>query len=337
MSGAEALAGAGVPHERITLLGSHAADPARMRARDAVARWSRFRYVSVAPPTRLPPQRDVDLSGGEWRRELLPADAEWPASWTAFERRKFLSSLGTHDGTQLLKFDGLGHYGDAVRDRSRELAELGFSPPVSDAGDGFSAYRFVAGTPMRAADATGEVLRRIAAYCAARAQHIRVPAAETVALKQLVAVNWRAAFGHEMAPPELTVERPVIADARMQPQEWVRGADGTIWKTDAAGHGDDHFFPGPTDIAWDLAGTVIEWDLDADRTAFLLAEYRRLTADDAETRLPGYLLAYALFRLGYSEMAADAMRGSEEEMRLRRDAERYRSRARALREFSAVA
>ena len=34
-------------------------------------------------------------------------------------------------------------------------------------------------------------------------------------------------------------------------------------------HGDDHFFPGPTDIAWDLAGTIVEWELApaVDRTA----------------------------------------------------------------------
>ena len=336
LSVAEALAAAGVPRERITLLGSCASqsvDASRMRARDAAARWARFRYVSVAPPSRLPRECGVELSGGEWRRHFLPGDAEWLASWTAFERRKFLA----RDGGRIFKFEGLGHYGEAVRERSRALAQMGFSPAVADAGDGFAAYQFVTGIPLRAADANEEVLRRIAAYCAARAKHLRVPAAETAALTQLITVNWREAFGEEVTAPALAVERPVIADARVQPHEWVRAADGTIWKADAASHGDDHFFPGPTDIAWDLAGAIIEWELDAESAAFLLSEYRRRSRDDAEARLPGYLLAYALFRLGYCEMAADAMRGSPEEPRLRRDAARYRRYAQGLRENSVAA
>ena len=32
-------------------------------------------------------------------------------------------------------------------------------------------------------------------------------------------------------------------------------------KVDAAAHGDDHGFPGPVDVAWDLAGAVVEWEL----------------------------------------------------------------------------
>jgi len=127
----------------------------------------------------------------------------------------------------------------------------------------------------------------------------------------------------------------------MHPHEWVRAADGAAdrktWKTDAASHGDDHFFPGPTDIAWDLAGAIVEWELDAAASAFLLAEYRRRSGDDAEARLPGYLLAYALFQLGYAEMAADAMRGGEEEVRLRHDAQRYRRWARNLRPLTVAA
>jgi hypothetical protein len=333
LSVAEALVAAGVPRENVTLLGSHAADPEKMRARDAAARWERFRYLSVASPTRLPQEHGEELSGGEWRRRFFPNEREWPASWTSFERRKFSS----RDGRVLFKFEGFGRHGEAVWERGRVLAEADFSPAVREAGDGFLAYDFVAGTPLRAEDADESVLRRMAAYCAARVELMCVPAAETAGLEQLVAVNWREAFGHEISTPRLLVERAVIADGKMQPYEWVRANDGRSWKVDAAGHGDDHFFPGPTDIAWDLAGAIVEWQLDPAASSFFLAEYCRISGDDCSARLPGYLLAYALFRLGYCEMAADAMRGSEEEVRLRRDAERYRRFALQLGEVSVAA
>ena len=46
--------------------------------------------------------------------------------------------------------------------------------------------------------------------------------------------------------------------------------------------------------------------------------------DDAKPRMPAFLIAYAAFRVGYCKMAAEAMRGMEEEVRLQRDYIRYR-------------
>ena len=99
-------------------------------------------------------------------------------------------------------------------------------------------------------------------------------------------------------------------------------APGT--KTDAVSHGNDHFFPGPTDIAWDLAGVIVEWQLDSiSRTAFL-DRYRRQSADDPSGRLCAYELTYALARLGFSRVTAHAMARSPEEPRLLADCARYR-------------
>ena len=315
LSVAEALVGAGVPQSDITLIGSHEVDAARMCARDAAARWACFRFVATAP--FVTPAGAVELSGGAWRAEL--PEAEWPAAWTQFERRKFRL------GETLCKFEGLGHYGDAVRDRARRLAELGFSPGVRGEQDGFTAYEFVNGQPLVAKDADEAMLRRMAEYCAVRAREFPAENIDTTALRQLVQVNWREAFGGEVAAPALPVERPVIVDGRTQPHEWLRAPDGRIVKTDAAEHGDDHFSPGPTDIAWDLAGAIVEWGLDSAGAAFLLGDYLRLSGDDAQRRIADYRLAYTLFRLGYCTMAAEATRGSDEEARLRRDAARYRA------------
>ncbi|HSE49361.1 MAG TPA: hypothetical protein VLA96_09165, partial [Terriglobales bacterium] len=295
---AEALERAGVARERITLVGSHTVDAARLCARDAAQRWTRFRFEAVAGPRRVP-------QGREW----CPKQP----GWRQFERRKYLSP----DGKTLFKFEGLGRYGDAVVARARALAEEGFSPAVERAGDGFAAYEFVPGGPMRAEGLDQDVIRRMAEYCAARARLFPADEGSTGALAEMVAVNSREGLGRE-ASAELVVERPVIADGKMQPHEWIREG-GKVWKTDGASHGDDHFFPGPTDIAWDLAGASVEWEMDAATEEELLAEYRRASGDDARGRIVGWKTAYVLFRLGYCEMAASA---GEEGMR--EEAERYR-------------
>jgi hypothetical protein len=52
-----------------------------------------------------------------------------------------------------------------------------------------------------------------------------------------------------------------------------------------------------------------------------------LSGDDSWERLPDYLLGYAVFRMAWSKMAAQASAGEFDETLLRRDYERYRSKA----------
>jgi hypothetical protein len=113
----------------------------------------------------------------------------------------------------------------------------------------------------------------------------------------------------------------------MQPYEWELAEDGRLLKHDGLSHGDDHFFPGPCDIAWDLAGAIVEWDMDKHQRAEFLSRYRDLTDDCPEARLPDYLLTYAVFRMAWSKMAAEASWGSFDETLLRRDYQRYRTKA----------
>jgi hypothetical protein len=107
----------------------------------------------------------------------------------------------------------------------------------------------------------------------------------------------------------------IVTDGRMQPEEWIATTEGEVLKVDAGTHGDDHFLPGPIDIAWDLAGAIVEWDLLRDAQHMLVAEYYRLTGDDPTKRLPAFVIAYNVFRLAYCKMAQLAMRGSAEEQR----------------------
>jgi hypothetical protein len=127
-------------------------------------------------------------------------------------------------------------------------------------------------------------------------------------------------------PAHLTprCERPVITDSRMTPHEWLRTSRGEILKVDACTHGDDHFYPGPTDIAWDLAGAVIEFGLEAGERGALLAAYRSAAGEDPRSRLPAHEIAYAAFRACHAGMAAFASPDPDEARRLRAAAARYR-------------
>jgi hypothetical protein len=147
-------------------------------------------------------------------------------------------------------------------------------------------------------------------------------------LNEMTAFNFAMIANRELARrPELVVERPVIADSRMMPYEWIKlDSGGQPLKLDCAAHGDNHFLPGPVDIAWDVAGTIVEWRLDGDSADYFLKCYERASGDRAGNRLQEYLLAYSAFQAGYSMMAVSALAESdiEEEKRLLRDYEQYR-------------
>ena len=318
LSVGDALVGAGVPRASITILCSRDPDPHSLVARDAAARWPSFRVVAASERTCVPAET-VDVGGGQWRRLWFPDPAEQPPSWTHMERMKLLST----DGRWLHKFQGLGRYGQEVCQRDRLLAAAGFGVAPAEVSAGFARYPVVSFEPLRARELSAEVLRRMAEYCAFRS--LAFPAEiEGERLEDMVRHNVRVEFGVELdLPAECFVpEHPVLVDGRMLPHEWVRGRD-TIVKTDASTHGNDHFFPGPADIAWDLAGAMVEWEMDEAASATLLREFERASGDAAQPRVPAYLLAYSVFRACYCKMAAHALRGSEEADRLLRAAERY--------------
>jgi hypothetical protein len=172
-----------------------------------------------------------------------------------------------------------------------------------------------------AGDISPEVLTRMAQYCAFRRRSFAVELTDLSALQQMARHNLRE-LGLD-SPVELRLEHPIIADGRMQPHEWLVTNEGRLLKTDSGSHGDDHFFPGPTDIAWDLAGAIVEWRMNEQQARDFIDLYRCASGDDPTARIDGFVKAYAVFRAAYCLMAANAMRGSDEEPRLQRAAEDY--------------
>jgi hypothetical protein len=321
----EALVEIGVPSHRITFLCSRPVDPSTLLAPEAPTRWAVFRTVACPPTSRVPKSAGEYLVGDAWRRLVYDDESEWPASWTQLERLKFLSS----DRTRLVKFEGLGAYGAEAMRRAVALFEDGWGPHAVDEGDGFVSYA-MAGRPLHRDPGTEfvRVLDRIARYCAARVRLFRRPGGDDdgAELLAMLRTNVLEEFGRDLPATWIpVVEHPVIADARMQPHEWVRSASGSVLKVDGVAHGDDHVFPGWTDVAWDLAGTMVEWGLDPGASDWFLQCYRRASGEDPRGRIGPYLRAYAVFRMAYSKMAAMAVGPGEESERLARDYRRYRA------------
>jgi hypothetical protein len=311
---AEALVTAGVARERITLLSTSAIDSPS--SSDGLA--FRARVASGAAP--MPRGASTTLAPGEWRARFLEIDAEPPPCWPLLERAKALSI----DGRRLYKFEGLGGYGVRARERAELLARSGFGPAVRDGGDGWVTYDVVAGRSCGARDLDEAAIDRIADYCAWRSSALALRSADLGELVDMLHTNVHAAFGRELPRGfALDVARPVLADARMHAFEWIHAKNGALVKADGVSHGDDALFPGPTDIAWDLAGAMVEWRMPASAADRLLRRYTQRSGDDARARAASYTTAYAVHRFALSTMASAAARDEIERARFDVDARRY--------------
>ncbi len=326
---AERLVECGVSCDRIQMIGSREVDPATLRAENAHARWRRFRFHVMQNAPLVPAGAGESLSGGTWRRYFPCDECTMPATWPTLEVAKFL----TLDGASLFKFEGLGHYGAAVGARAQLLAENGFSPRYLGNRNGFGLYKLVSGRMLTARDLSPKFLERMAEYLAFRAANFAASAQQSPELEKMLCWNWQTEFGEELSPDEshLSAIRVVTCDARMMPHEWLCIEQGELLKLDAVSHGDNHFFPGPCDIAWDVAGAIIEWEMPPETRSWFVRLYEERSGDSVAGRLPPYLLAYAAFRMGWSSMAALSSHGEYDEALLLRDYRRYREAALHLR------
>ena len=331
---AEALVETGTPHDRIVLVPSSEPNLGALLAADAQARWRRFPTLPLKPTRYVPEDAAQFVGGGEWRRRVFKDmdndESEWPAVWSWTERQKYLSA----DGGRIFRFDGHGHYGKTVRQRSEILAAAGWGPATSSAGNGFSVSPWLDQTRAPVPDRNAVI--QLARYCAFRARHFGCDVSSNLELERMARVNLDRALGVSSSLT-LPIERPVVSDARMMPHEWIRNADGRLLKVDAASHGDDHFYPGPTDIAWDLAGAMVEWRLDRQWSELLVSEYTQVSDDRIDRRLPTYLLAYCVFRLAFSLSAGMSVSKIQERTRFEREAGIYRQRLETLLHLSTAA
>jgi hypothetical protein len=269
----------------------------------------------------------ADVSGGAWRQRTKLT--RLPAAHPHHERRKFLARK---DGTTtLLKFVGYGRYGQRLAERARGAAAAAWAPHTSDARSGWmeAVWR---GEPASEASVTIMDLDHLAEYIAFIAETRQTDAASDIdRLAEMTRLNLEEVCGSGAAravdavgihePPAL-----VSVDGRLRPHEWVRTSERLL-KTDGVEHGDDHFFPGPCDIAWDVAGAIEEWRLGSAAADHLVHRCAAATRDRLlSERLPFYRLAYLSFRAAYTAFCRDQLRGSLEAARFTKEHRHYRSR-----------
>lgn len=351
---AEKAAELGTPDDRIILFPSWEPPGDALLSESARARWSRHRkyttsfeavWIDTGRLTRSLPRGELlDLSAGRWRALFYDGDADYPAVQPQHERRKYLlraaSEAPAGSAPLLAKFAGLGRYGKAALARGERLAAAGFGPPVLGLGHGFLLSAFVPGRPLAASGIDAELIAAVARYLAFVARVL--PASRPVPfdeILEMIRVNTEEGLGPgwtealralERMRPEVSARPTVAIDGRMLPHEWLRTPQGYL-KADGIEHHADHFFPGCQDIAWDLAGAILEFDLDTAAQAALLARYQTLTNDRTVARvLPFYRTAYAAYRLGYATLASQVLGQGAEAARWRALAARYALRLRQL-------
>jgi hypothetical protein len=338
---ADALSSRGIPDDRLLLMPSHPPSPERFLSTSAAARWRRHRLIvpgfdqvraRLAGAGALPSEAD-EISAGAWRSWFGLA-APWPAAHPQHERRKYVS----RSTARVARFAGLGGAGRDVAAVAWQLGDAGLAPePVRCAG-GFLTMRTIDARPMTAGDASEAFLRHAAAYIAWRRARLSTgAAARPDTLVRMLRVNTREALGDRwMAAAELLCDdaagfaEPAVAiDGRVQPHEWLAGATGWI-KTDAWDHHRDHFLPGCTDPAWDVAGLLVEFEPAARLDGIVIGEYVRQSRDRTiAQRLPFYRAAYCAFRTGYAALASETLAGTADGRRFDALGRRYRRALRA--------
>lgn len=265
---AERLSGLGIPDHRIVLFPSWLPDGDGFVSTRAQQVWRRhLKYASEPVPDPT------------WRPYVPPVQVGNPQH----SARKYL------EGEDLLKFEGLGPYGRVRFERAYRLHKAGFSPRPLGFENGYMRSKFVAGTPLTSDHREPQLFETMARYMAFRYREFQV--AEATPL-------------HELSPMPVRFEpaTSTIVDGRMFPHEWLLTEQGYV-KLDAVDHGDNHFYPGPTDIAWDVAGTMIEFQLDPPESAHLIDRYVAHSGDTRiHERLPFFQSAYSKFRHSYRSM-----------------------------------
>jgi hypothetical protein len=332
---AEALQAAGI--ERVQSLGP--ADDAPVEGGTlAEALWN-----LVDPLGRDSLARVTSCRGGAWRRLCYDHPDAWPAVCAALERPKLL--LESKRGRKVLfKFAGfatapgttlsLAEHQAMNLDR---LARRGFTPAPLGTVHGYVATEWLEGRRLTPRDMDAALAARIGTYIAAASgPPLSASGARSARnrVETMLARNTAEALGDGAAALALSLFRPVAVleqmprsgDGRLAPHEWIRTADGEARKLDAGGHDLDPTWAGRQPVLWDLAGAILEWDLDAAMEEALLAGYSRAGGySRAPLALDAYRAAYAAHRVGQMGLARETESDAPERERIERDYARWRA------------
>jgi len=201
--------------------------------------------------------------------------------------------------------------------RAARAAEAGFGVPVFGVRDGYLRMSRISPVSTLSRRGTWALASAVLRYLPWRARAMQTGnRAGTDDLLDLLATNAREHFGDRHDQALLRVERlaresapqpAVVIDGHLSPWEWLRTPTGIV-KVDTAEHGDDHFQPGPQDIAWDVAAVLGEFAWSAnERTSLVERLAVELKDPSLSLRLRWMAPCYLAARLGYSAFAAESL------------------------------
>lgn len=306
---ADELQRRGVPLERIAFLPSHAGELGPEASEEHRDRWSKAQRVAAQFKPIFLEERFGPL--------------ESFSTGHPFESLKF---LGTHEGSRvLLKFAGLGATGERKLAMARALHAARLTVEPLALVHGFLVERWCG--EARALRADEKPVEQIGRYIGARARMFPAEDANGASIGDLIEMcrrNIELAFGQPATLARWSEQalsramRRVRTDNKLDRGEWLRSPDGRLLKYDALDHHQAHDLIGCQDAAWDIAGAIVEFELDAsDRGRLIMSSGCTVDAD----LLQFYQFAYCAFRLGRAHLAAAAGGSSH---RLQHDVDRYR-------------
>jgi hypothetical protein len=353
----------GVPEQNIHLFPSHPGEPGCAASENQQSRWKRLhRHIGDFETEILEPQNRIrrldhwfsdvigeplspaqDISAGRWRALKYRDPGDWPPAHVQQERRKYL--LETRSGRWLLKFIGLDRCGRGKFALARALYEAGFGPEPIAARHGFIVERWWQAASPAVLTERQRLIERLALYLGFRARHFVVGSGHGASLDKLADMlvhNAAKSLGAAAAGPLERFRRmcqplsvkvtPVATDNRLHRWEWIIRDDGSILKTDAIDHCSAHDLIGCQDIAWDIAGAIIEFDFSSPESEDLSARVQNICGRTVSRELIDALLpCYLAFQLGYYSLAAGtAVSDAADAQRLQARADHYRGRLRAM-------
>lgn len=344
----------GVSLERIALVPSHAGDPGPAASKERRHWWKTVQREVGDFGDRLPalveswcsevvgrPDAPLeDMSGGRWRERRYLRSEDWPPSITSFERRKFLTSV---DGKPLLlKFAGLGRIGEEKLRIAQQLALDHLVPEPIALVHGFLAERWRRDTSPFVDERPS--LSQVARYIGSRAKLLPAKPGNGATIAELLEMarrNISLEFGDEavrsLNPSEARVAEldarvlPVRTDSKLQLHEWLCAEKDLAIKADALDHHQAHDLVGCQDVAWDVAGTIAEFDLDQDQTSALIRSVEEAGGRSIDRELLAfYRLAYLAFQLGQFRLGAATIADLDERQRLKTAGDRTASKLQLL-------
>lgn len=267
-----------------------------------------------------------DISSGRWRGKKFKDESEYPAVNPQHERRKYLIEDDSYKGSSrwLAKFVGLGKYGRKSVLRADILSEFGFSPHIHKLKSGFAVMEYVDGKPLSSKDKNSSLFDFVIKYLSCINQNMTV-SNQNVSydhMMEMIYCNIEEGLGSDWCQfiedklkmtSHAYEESPVSIDGRMMPQDFLKTPDG-ILKVDHIEHNSDQFFYGCQNIAWDVVGFCVEFNLDHIQTDQFIKQFKTVDPH-IHSKTPFFMVAYLAFRLGYVTLAAKSLEGKNDGIR----------------------